>query len=131
MNAPLVANAADRRQVKHAGRKDKDRRTTELDELRNLLTIPEFRRFCWRLMGQCGYGENPSRARGDETHQNIGKADIARWMISEFGLAGAIKQWLLMQEEAWHAKQNEALEAEAVRTPSAQRTASQQSSDDA
>lgn len=117
MNAP---NAADARQVRHAGRKEKDLRTRELDDLRALLAIVEFRRFAWRLMAQCGYGENPTRARGDETHQAIGKADIARFMISEIGEAGGIEQWLLMQREAWQEKHRNEAEAEAVRTASAQ-----------
>lgn len=113
------SNAADPKQVKHAGRKDRDKRKRDLDDLLGLLRIPEFRRFAWRLMAQCGYGENPTRARGDETHQNIGKADIARWTLSEIGEAGGIEQWLLMQREAWAEKQRDQVEAEAVRTPSA------------
>lgn len=115
----LVRNAADPKQVKHAARKERDHRERETAELRTLLALPEFRRFAWRLMGFCGWGENPSRPRGDETHQNIGKADVARWLISEIGEAHGIEQWLLMQREAWQEKQREQVEAEAVRTPSA------------
>jgi hypothetical protein len=116
---PIVKNAADPGQVKHAGRKEKDRRTRERDDLNAVLAIPQGRRFLWRLLAQCGYGENPTHARGDMTHQNIGKADIARFVISEIGEAGGVEPWLLMQREAWRDKQNEHVEAEAVRTASA------------
>lgn len=119
MSAPMVKNAASAKQVEYAGRHEKDKIERDRDELGALLKIPEFRRFVWRLMAQCGYGENPTHARGDMTHQNIGKADIARWMISEIGEAGAIEQWLLMQREAWLDKQKEQRGAEAVRTKSA------------
>jgi hypothetical protein len=116
---PIVANAADAKQVKHATRKEKDKRERERDELFALLKLPEFRRFAWRLMGFCGYGENPTHTRGDMTHQNIGRGDVARWLISEMGEANALEQWLLMQREAWHQERGEQVEAEAIRTPSA------------
>jgi hypothetical protein len=115
----LVRNAADPRQVKHAGRKERDARKRDLADLRELMGSAVFRRFAWRLMGFCGYGENPTHARGDMTHQNIGRADVARWLVSEIGEAGGIDAWLLMQREAWVAKRSDEVEAEAVRTPSA------------
>jgi hypothetical protein len=123
VTTPIVQNAADRAQVKHAGRKEKDARTRQLDDIAYLMKLPEFRRFAWRMMGFCGYGENPSRPRGDETHQNIGKMDVARWTISELGIAGCEEGWLLMQREAYAARRNEQVEAEALRTPSATSTA--------
>lgn len=121
----MVKNAADPKQVKHAGQSEKLERDSELGELKALLDHPEFRRFVWRLMAVCGFGENPSRARGDETHQNIGKADIARWMISEMGHAGAVDAWLLMQKEAWDTKRSKSVVAEAIRTASSTEPQSQ------
>lgn len=115
----IVKNAADRGQVKHGARKERDRRERELHDLKVVLAIPEGRRLLWRLMGFCGYGENPSNTRGDLTHQNIGKADVARFVISEIGEADGIESWLLMQREAYRDKRNEQVEAEALRTPSA------------
>lgn len=117
-----VENAADRQQVKHASRKEKDRARRDVDDLAALLRLPEFRRFAWRLMGMCCYGENPTRPRGDETHQVIGKQDIARWFLSEMGNAGQLESWLLMQREAWQERRREEVEAEAVRTASASET---------
>jgi len=115
----MVANAADSKQVKNAGRKEKDRRQRELDDLRAVLDMPQGRRLLWRLIALSGYSENPSHPRGDVTNQNIGKADMGRIIISEIGFAGGIEPWLLMQREAWTEKQKEQVEAEAVRTPSA------------
>jgi hypothetical protein len=112
-------NAADKRQVRHAERREKDRRAQELADLKALLDEPAFRRFAWRLMGFCAWGENPARPRGDETHQIIGMQNVARYLISEIGEAGGIDAWLLMQREAWAAKQKEKATEEAVRTDSA------------
>lgn len=119
MSGALVQNAADRKEVKNAGRAEKRKRDQEIDDLKHLLLDPVFRRFAWRLMAQCAYGETPSRARGDETHQVIGKQDIARWFISEIGEAGGLEPWLLMQREAWQAKVKEEVTADATRTSSA------------
>lgn len=117
----LVANAASAKQVKNAGRKENDRRARELDDLRAVMTMPEGRRLIWRLLGFCGFGENPTHQRGDMTHQNIGKADVARMLYSEMGYLGKVgfdlKQ--LMEREAFILANNEQVEAEALRTPSA------------
>ncbi len=120
MNEPraMVANAADKGQVKHAGRKEKTGRTRELADLAVVLNSVEGRRFVWRLMGWSGMYENPSSARGDVTHQNIGKADAGRFLLSEIMQCDE-KKFLLMQQEAWAIKRSDEVEAEAHRTPSA------------
>jgi hypothetical protein len=122
---PLVANAADSQQVRHAGRKEKDRRKAELDDVRAVLSTVEGRRLLWRLMGWSGYLENPSHQRGDMTHQNIGRADAGRFILAEIMDADEQK-YLLMQQESWRAKRSEAVEAEAVRTKSATQSDAQQ-----
>lgn len=116
----LVQNAGSGKQVKNAERKEKDRRARELDDLRAVMTLPEGRRLIWRLLGFCGFGENPSHARGDMTHQNIGKADVARYIFSEMGyLKNGLDLKQLMEREAYVLANNEQVEAEALRTTSA------------
>jgi len=121
---PMVANAADPQQVKHAGRKEKDRRERELDDLRAVMALPEGRRLLWRLMGWSGYLQNPTHQRGDMTHQNIGRADAGRFILAEIMDADESK-FLVMQQEAWQASRREQVEAEAVRTKSASSTSAQ------
>lgn len=115
MSAP---NAADRRQVEHAGRKEKDRERRQDDDLRVVLSLPEGRRFIWRIMGWSGYLENPTHARGDMTHQNIGRGDCGRMLLSEIVRVDE-RAYLLMQQEAWKQAKSDAVEAEAVRTKAA------------
>lgn len=114
----LVRNAADPKQVKHAGRKEKDKRARELHDLKLLLTMPEGRRTIWRLMEQTGYMENPTHARGDMTHQNIGRADMGRFILSEIVEADE-NAFFTMMQEARARKRSDQVEADAVRTASA------------
>lgn len=116
---PMVANAADPKQVKHAGRKERDRRKRELDDWRAVMATPQGRRVLWYLIRLSGYSESPSHQRGDVTNQKIGRADMGRLIISEMGHAGGIEPWLEMQRQAWKEKQSDEIEAEAIRSPSA------------
>lgn len=114
----MVKNAADQKQVSHAGRKERDARKRELDDLRAVLNAPEGRRFIWRLMCWSGFLQNPSHQRGDMTHQNIGRGDAGRFLLSEIVEADEDK-YPLMMKEARIAKLGDSAEAEAVRTASA------------
>lgn len=118
----LVRNAADPKQVRNASRKEKDIRTREMDDMRHVLSSPEGRRFVWRLMGWSGFLQNPSHQRGDMTHQNIGRGDAGRFLLSEM-LEADENAYLTMQQEARHEQRSRLVEAEAIRTRSASRDA--------
>lgn len=113
--APLVANAADAGQVRHARRKDKDAAQVARDDLRFILSDQRGRRFLWSLMGWTGYLENPTHARGDMTHQNIGRADVGRKLLADI-LEADEKSYLTMQAEARLRDKSDRVEAEALRT---------------
>lgn len=125
----LVKNAADGKQVKNARRKEVDREKRRVDDLLFVINDPRGRRVLWDILEFCGYGRSPWDGRGDITNQNIGKGDVARYVISEIGNAGGLEAWLLMQREAWREKHNEHVEAEALRTASATSTAAQATTD--
>lgn len=114
----MVRNAADPKQVKHAGRKEKDARARALNDLRQVLAIPEGRRTIWRLMEWTQYLENPTHARGDMTHQNIGRADVGRFILSEI-MEADDNVFFTMMQEARARKRSDQVEADAVRTASA------------
>lgn len=48
-----MTNVADETQVKEAGRKEKYKRTRELDDLRTVLSTPQGRRFIWKMLSSC------------------------------------------------------------------------------
>lgn len=114
----LVRNAADPKQVRNATRKEKDLRTRELDDMRAVLRTVEGRRFIWRLMGWSGFLQNPSHQRGDMTHQNIGRGDAGRFLLSEI-LEADENAYMTMQTEARRESRSIMAEAEAIRTRTA------------
>lgn len=114
----LVRNAADPKQVRNATRKEKDLRTRELDDMRAVLRTVEGRRFIWRLMGWSGFLQNPSHQRGDMTHQNIGRGDAGRFLLSEI-LEADENAYMAMQSEARRESRSIMAEAEAIRTRTA------------
>lgn len=114
----LVRNAADPKQVKHAARKEKDRANRDKNDLLAVLATVEGRRYIWNLMAWTGMLENPTHQRGDMTHQNIGRADCGRKILADI-MDASPNIYLTMQQEAWRQKSSDAVEAEAVRTPSA------------
>lgn len=74
----LVANVADEQQLDDATRKLSMRDQQERDDIRKLMSTPEGRRECWRLLEQCGVhqtsfvGEQPLTMAFQEGGRNIG-----------------------------------------------------------
>lgn len=114
----LVANAADRKQVKHAGRKERRGRDLELDDLRATLGHDYARRALWRILKYCAPLESPMHASNSFQSHAIGRGDVGRFMIAEINEADDDK-WLLMQREARARERSIETENVAVRTTSA------------
>lgn len=80
----LVGNAADPEQVKSAVRKEKFNRDTELNDIRQVLSSLQGRRFVWKYLGVCGvdrisFGNGNDNTNFLEGQRNVGlklKADI-------------------------------------------------------
>lgn len=78
----MVKNAADPEQVKNAVTKTNLKRDDELNDLRYLLTLPQFRRFVWRLLKFCKVFEtiwSPSAL----IHYNSGQQDVGHFVTAE------------------------------------------------
>jgi hypothetical protein len=78
-----VGNSADSQQIKQARKRETYRVAQQKADLQRLLTQPEFRRFAWRLLEQCGVfkqvGVDESEAflRFHEGKRNIGLRYLA------------------------------------------------------
>ncbi len=57
---PFVKNAADKNQVKGAGRKERDLRRQQVNDLRVILKLPEGQRFLWRVIHDLCHVDKPS-----------------------------------------------------------------------
>lgn len=107
-----VKNAADAGQVKHAGRKDRDRRQREMDDLRAVLATPFGRRFVWRLLSHCKVFESiwhPSAL----IHANAGRQDVGHYLMAEIVEANEDMLLMMMTEARIEVKRDQA-EREAV-----------------
>jgi hypothetical protein len=77
-----VKNAADPKQVKEGGRKERDRRKAELEDIRFLLETPQGKRFIWRLLGHCKTFESIWESSA-KVHYNAGMQDLGHFLMGE------------------------------------------------
>lgn len=88
MTEDPIYNAADPKQVREKGRKDKDREKEEIADLVAILSLPEGRRYIRRLLAHCGvfrapfvpsaqvYYDNGIRSVGVKIWGEIERADV-------------------------------------------------------
>lgn len=94
-----VRNASDKKQIKEAERKVKDRRKVELEDLKIVLSTGQGRRVLWRLMSKCRPFESiwESSAR---IHYNAGQQDLGHFIMGEISLADENALFSMMKEAA-------------------------------
>ena len=77
-----VRNAADPEQVKDAEEKDKFRREGELLDIKAVLSMPEGRRFIWRMLSFCKtFGS--IWEQNAKIHYNSGQQDVGHFLMAE------------------------------------------------
>lgn len=115
MTEPLVANAADPRQVKHARRKERNRHEREVAEMRAVLATQEGRAVFWRLLGSLGYGMTLAKVATDRIPVAAGQQD-AMWQVLALITEADEESLIKMMRESRASETREAAEAQAVRT---------------
>jgi hypothetical protein len=95
----LVGNAADPKQVKNAGQREKALRRQELAELRWVLSDRRGRRFLWKHLSTCGIYTTPYHPSGSTVYHNVGRGDVGRELLAQI-LEADQAAYLLMQQEA-------------------------------
>lgn len=114
----FVKNAADPKQVKDAGRKEKKVREQELNDLAALLADPAGRRVLWRVLEYCKvfgevFNESPTIAAF-----NAGVRNVGLFVVNEITAADEMA-FFLMMKEARERKRKQEDEAEASHIPDA------------
>ena len=94
----LVKNAASEKQVKKARESEDKNLENEEKDLLKILSLPEGRRFAWRILGHCGLYRSPYAHSGSEQNKNIGMGEVGRWFLAEIVQADPVV-WLKIQEE--------------------------------
>jgi hypothetical protein len=114
---PLVANAADPRQVKNAGRKANQAREREIADLGAVLATEHGRRLLMRVLGYCRVFEEVFDDSAQRTAFNVGVRNVGLFVMSEITAADETAFFLMMREHR-ERQDREGKEAEALRTPS-------------
>jgi hypothetical protein len=93
----LVKNAADEKQVKEGAKREKSHRDREIDDIRQVMSSPQGRRFIWRLLGHCGVYESIWEASA-KIHYNAGKQDVGHFLLAEVVQANEELYSLMIKE---------------------------------
>jgi len=94
-----VDNGADAGQVKRATRQQKLARLQEMTDLRKLLSLPEGRRFLWRLIERCKIYQS-IWAEGTGIHFNEGQRNVGLFVMHEVIAADNTALLKMMSEAA-------------------------------
>jgi len=99
LSKPFVGNAADKKQVKEAGRKERSKRWRELEDLRFVMSSPEGRRFVWRMINEiCHYDQLSFQHSGSMTSFAEGERNIGRILKGDVHEA-AFEEYQQMEKE--------------------------------
>ena len=107
----LVKNAADSRQVREAGKRERWTREQELADIRHLLSLVQFRRFVWRYLGRCGLYQTSFSDAANQTYFLEGKRQVGLEIMADITEADPDSYLRMMNE----AKVREKAEAPPIR----------------
>lgn len=82
----LVSNAASKKQVTEAVKKEKRSQNTEMNDLRVVLQTSEGRRVLNRILDKCGAFRS-IWVSSAAIHYNSGQQDIGHWLMENIGAA--------------------------------------------
>jgi hypothetical protein len=116
MNEPLVANAADSKQVRHARRKEASRVERERNQMRAVLDTVDGRAVVWRLLQRLGYGQTLAGMEPARIPVAAGQQD-AMWQVLAMVVDADEESLIRMMREARATEKRDAVEAQALRTP--------------
>lgn len=83
---PFVKNAADRKQVEEAKKKERNERNQEIEDIRFVLSDARGRRFFWRYLGECGVFKT-SMTGNSQTFFNEGMRNIGLKLLADLNEA--------------------------------------------
>lgn len=114
----LVRNAADRKQVGFAEKREKNDREFELEDLREVLKTAAGRRFVWRLLGKFKWGQAVFDQDPGQMAFNAGIQNAGNFLVSEITEADDQQLLVMMQESQARARARNST-VDALATPAA------------
>lgn len=98
MTKPYVSNAADPAQVREAARKERNRESSETQDLAAVLATREGRRFLWWMLGQTRLDDVCKEPGGSETYFALGQRNVGLILKAKI-IETNERAWLEMQRE--------------------------------
>ena len=96
-----VQNSADEYQVKEASKREKERFNQEIADIKAVMSMPEGRRFVWRLINDiCHIDATSANHSGSITYMLEGERNIGRLVKADVCKA-ALKEWQEMERQYW------------------------------
>lgn len=95
----MVTKAGDANQVEVAKRRTAEAAKQADNDLRMLLSLPEGRRFLWRMLSHCRLYETPM-GEAERITYNIGRQDVGRFILREIQSVQP-EAYIAMQQEAF------------------------------
>lgn len=74
-------------QADKIAKEEKRLKERELNDMRKLLKMPEFRRFLWEMLSICGLYRNPFNPNASVTSFQCGAQDIGQQLLRKINLA--------------------------------------------
>jgi hypothetical protein len=93
-----VKNAADEDEVREMERDEKKHARNELEDLRALLKLPQFKRFIWNVLVYCAPLEDPLNTNTVLMASNIGRGNVGRMIIAKISDADPSAFFKLKEE---------------------------------
>jgi len=91
-------DASDEAAVKRLEQKDRDRRETELEDLKKLLGVEWGRRLAWRVLERAGIHRTSYTGNSTQTHFNEGARNLGCWFLDEIMIADLDAYLMVLKE---------------------------------
>lgn len=99
MGEPAVKNAADPAQVKRAGKHDKRKAASFLEDLRAVMSAPVGRSFVWALISRSGIYSSAFHANANVVYFTIGRQNFGQQLLAD-AIEASTELYQLMEREA-------------------------------
>lgn len=92
-------NTADEVQVKKQDKKETNTRFKEIEDMKYLLSLPQFRRFAWRFLAHCRVMSVPQDNNNSYQSFLIGRMDVGHFLYAELCQADRKAVFKMTEEE--------------------------------
>jgi len=98
MSDKILSSNSDQEEIKKIKLTQGDKRSGELDDIKEVLSIKEGRRFIWRILSKCG-AYRSIWEQNSKIHYNAGQQDLGHFIMAEITEADEELLFQMMREQ--------------------------------